>query len=64
MPAARAGTITTGDAMRDRYGASEQDDRRSGLERGLERAIAYLRTRTADHWLMFTAGLVIGLILG
>lgn len=37
---------------------------RSGLERGAEQAIAYLRGRSADHWLMFVAGIVIGLILG
>jgi hypothetical protein len=24
----------------------------------------YLRSRTADHWLMFAAGLVVGMIVG
>ena len=40
------------------------DTGRSGLERGAEQAVAYLRSRSADHWLMFVAGIVIGLILG
>lgn len=25
---------------------------------------AYLRSRTADHWIMFAAGLVLGVVLG
>ena len=28
------------------------------------RLLGYLRSRTVDHWLMFLAGLVIGLIIG
>jgi len=40
------------------------DSGRSGLERGAEQAIAYLKSRTADHWLMLVAGIIIGLILG
>ncbi|HEY9539827.1 MAG TPA: hypothetical protein VIS03_19695 [Kiloniellaceae bacterium] len=28
-----------------------------------ERARRYLRTRTADHWLMFFAGLLLGALL-
>jgi hypothetical protein len=36
---------------------------RSGFERIAEQGLAYLRSRTADHWLMFLAGLVIGLII-
>jgi hypothetical protein len=40
------------------------DDRnRSAFERIAEQALGYLRSRTADHWLMFLAGLVIGLIV-
>ncbi len=38
--------------------------RRSGFERVFDRLTAYLRSRTGDHWIMFVAGLVIGLILG
>lgn len=49
--------------MRDRYDPYHGGES-SGLERALERAVAYLQSRTADHWLMFAAGLVIGLILG
>jgi hypothetical protein len=36
---------------------------RTAFERVAERALSYLRSRTADHWLMFLAGLVIGLII-
>jgi hypothetical protein len=39
-------------------------DQRSALERGAERFLAYLRSRTADHWLMFAAGVVLGLMAG
>jgi hypothetical protein len=37
---------------------------RAGFERVVEQVTAYLRSRTADHWLMFAAGLVLGLLLG
>ena len=30
----------------------------------LDEALAYLRSRSADHWLMFIAGLAIGLVIG
>ena len=36
---------------------------RTTFERVAERALSYLGSRTADHWLMFLAGLVIGLII-
>jgi hypothetical protein len=39
-------------------------DQRTGFERLAEQALGYLRSRTADHWLMFIAGLAIGLIIG
>jgi hypothetical protein len=39
-------------------------DTRTGFERTAEQVLNYLRGRTADHWLMFLAGLVIGLIVG
>ena len=48
------------DSMRDYGGRSG----RTGFERLTEQAMAYLRSRTADHWLMFAAGLVVGLIVG
>ena len=34
------------------------------FHRWVERARAYLKSRTADHWLMFIAGLLIGALLG
>jgi hypothetical protein len=37
---------------------------RSALERLGERIQEFLASRTADHWIMFLAGLVVGLILG
>jgi hypothetical protein len=48
------------DSMRG-YGAPSG---RSAFERLGEQALGYLRSRTADHWLMFLAGLVVGLIVG
>jgi hypothetical protein len=35
----------------------------SSWDRLKERFVRFLRTRTADHWLMFLAGAVIGSIL-
>jgi hypothetical protein len=29
-----------------------------------DQALVYLRSRTADHWLMFAAGAVLGLMVG
>ena len=37
---------------------------RSAFERIAEQALSYLRSRSADHWLMFLAGLAIGVIIG
>ena len=37
---------------------------RTAFERMTAQALAYLRSRTADHWLMFAAGLVLGLMVG
>jgi len=39
-------------------------DRGVGLERVAGEALEYLRSRRVEHWLMFVAGLAIGLILG
>ena len=50
--------------MRDYDRPYGHQTERSGLERGAEQAIAYLRSRSADHWLMFVAGVIIGLLLG
>lgn len=42
--------------------------RRSGghekFDRWVERTRSYLKTRTADHWLMFAGGLLLGALLG
>jgi hypothetical protein len=37
---------------------------RGSHERLIERLGAYLRSRDKDHWLMFAAGLVLGIVLG
>lgn len=34
-----------------------------GYDRWVERTRAYLRSRTADHWLMFIAGLLLGALV-
>jgi hypothetical protein len=49
--------------------APESPFRRRGprgdpFDRWVERTRAYLRGRTADHWLMFAGGLVLGALLG
>jgi hypothetical protein len=56
----RAGA-TEGASMYDRMGTYDQ---RSAFERTAERFLGYLRSRTADHWLMFAAGVVLGLMVG
>lgn len=35
-----------------------------GFERWAERTKSYLQSRTADHWLMFAGGLLLGALLG
>jgi hypothetical protein len=37
---------------------------RDGIERFRIGAVEFLRNRTADQWLMFLAGVVVGMILG
>ena len=34
------------------------------MDRWIARSCAYLRGRTADHWLMFAGGLLLGALLG
>lgn len=46
------------------FGAYGRRHHARPFERFGEQLLAYLRSRTADHWLMFLGGLVIGLILG
>jgi len=50
--------------MDDSMRAYGRRDNRTGFERTVEQALSWLRARTADHWLMFVAGLAIGLIIG
>jgi hypothetical protein len=37
---------------------------RTGFERLRGVALDYLRSRSSEHWLLFFAGLVIGVLLG
>ena len=48
------------DDRADRYGGHH----RAGLERLASDALDYLRSRTSEHWLIFLAGVLIGLFLG
>ena len=34
------------------------------FDRWVERTRSYLKSRTADHWIMFAAGLLLGALLG
>ena len=38
-------------------------EQKSGFEDVLQRLLDWVKSRTADHWLMFAIGLIIGLIL-
>jgi hypothetical protein len=38
--------------------------RADGFERAGSRVFEFLRSRSADHWIMFLAGVVIGMIFG
>ncbi|NIA68020.1 hypothetical protein HBA54_05395 [Pelagibius litoralis] len=40
------------------------EPRTRNLESWIDRIGAYLRSRTADHWLMFIGGLLLGIIVG
>jgi len=49
----------------DRYGYDNlHRDRLSVAQRLGEAAIAWLKSRKAEHWVMFLAGLALGAILG
>lgn len=50
--------------MNESDGITGYRGERNALERIGKRIQAYLGSRTADHWIMFLAGVVIGLILG
>jgi hypothetical protein len=46
---------------RDPYQRASRSD---GFERAGSRILDFLRSRSADHWIMFLAGVVIGMIVG
>ena len=46
---------------RDPYHRGRHTD---GFERARNRVLEFLRSRTADHWIMFLAGIVVGMIVG
>ena len=43
---------------------SAECDFKRDLRRQTNRLRRFVSSRTADHWLMFTAGVVVGLIVG
>jgi hypothetical protein len=49
------------DYRADHYGYRSQ---RTVFERVMACALEYVRSRNTEHWLMFCAGLVAGLLLG
>jgi hypothetical protein len=50
--------------MDDPAGWDGRRDHRTNFERLASGALGYLRSRSSEHWLMFLAGLMVGLILG
>jgi hypothetical protein len=50
--------------MDDRADLYGHRNHRTGFERLASGALDYLRTRSPEHWLMFFAGLMVGLFLG
>jgi hypothetical protein len=66
MSRAEEDTPTPGTNMRmdhraDPYGYRNHQ---TGFERLAASALDYLRSRSSEHWLMFLAGLVVGVLLG
>jgi hypothetical protein len=53
----------SGDYERAPY-RDRADYGRDGFERLGSRLIEFLRSRTADQWLMFLAGVVVGMVVG
>jgi hypothetical protein len=49
------------DFDRDPYRHAGRND---GFERAGSRILDFLRSRSADHWVMFLAGVVVGIIIG
>jgi hypothetical protein len=45
------------------FGAYGRREHPRPFERFGEQLLDYLRSRTVEHWLMFLAGLVVGLVL-
>jgi hypothetical protein len=58
--------ITEDEAMRmdDRTDLYGRRDHRTSFERLASSALDYLRSRSSEHWLMFFAGMMVGLFLG
>ncbi len=48
----------------DRFEAGRKAGTCRDFDRWVERTRTYLKSRTADHWLMFAGGLLIGALLG
>ncbi|MEO3427662.1 hypothetical protein AAFN88_02315 [Pelagibius sp. CAU 1746] len=48
----------------DRFDSGRKAGSGQDFGRWVERTRGYLKSRTADHWLMFAGGLLIGALLG
>lgn len=48
----------------DSFDSERKAGNRRHFDRWVERTCSYLKSRTADHWLMFAGGLLIGALLG
>jgi len=59
----RSGPASSGQAGPGRDFFGRACSGRQGIDRWAERTRLYLKTRTADHWLMFIAGLLLGALL-
>ena len=50
--------------MDDRAEIYGHRSHRTAFDRLASSALEYLRSRSSEHWLMFVAGLAVGLLLG
>jgi hypothetical protein len=64
QPQATTGKHHAMDSWNDTSEHRRQRAHRAGsADRWVERTRLYLRSRTADHWLMFLAGLLLGALI-
>lgn len=59
-----AGRAGTGQGAPGREFFGRTAGGQQSFDRWVERSRSYLKSRTADHWLMFAGGLLLGALLG